>query len=337
MLMMLWKFLIFSLFLIKIAAGARLETSNDDAVLEALRENRNLAILFSKLVDVGRCRKCFQQKLFSAKKGVVECPYEQSLAALSEEFESVLDGFVLKLEGSQLQRIYDIQKKETTLVYLRKGVGVLYDGPDSAEEIYAFFSEHRDPIVKELDDSNFEHLTQASSGSTTGDWLIHFYDNQCIDCNRLTATWETVAAKLKNRMNVARVNRGTKGVLTAKRFKVDQVPEFIFLRLGKYYRYNLKNHDIESFVGFAKTWYHKLTPEKVITPATPFENLVDSAVKALKDLPNVKQMFERNPLPFVVVSTFACLLVLVLLFRKPKAKEAERKPADGKKVTKKEK
>lgn len=31
---------------------------------------------------------------------------------------------------------------------------------------------NRDPIVKELDDTSFEHLTQASTGATTGDWLI---------------------------------------------------------------------------------------------------------------------------------------------------------------------
>lgn len=31
---------------------------------------------------------------------------------------------------------------------------------------------NRDPIVKELNDNNFEQLTQASTGSTTGDWFI---------------------------------------------------------------------------------------------------------------------------------------------------------------------
>lgn len=31
---------------------------------------------------------------------------------------------------------------------------------------------NRDPIVKELNDNSFEHLTQASTGATTGDWFI---------------------------------------------------------------------------------------------------------------------------------------------------------------------
>jgi hypothetical protein len=29
--------------------------------------------------------------------------------------------------------------------------------------------------VVQLDSKNFEHLTQAASGATTGDWLVKFY------------------------------------------------------------------------------------------------------------------------------------------------------------------
>lgn len=200
---------------------------------------------------------------------------------------------------------------------MRKGVGIILpkDIPDTSDDIFDFFNDNRDPIVKELDDSNFEHLTQASTGSTTGDWLIQFYDSQCIDCNRLSATWETVGAKLKTRMNVARVNRGTKGVLTAKRFKVDRVPEFIFLRMGKYYRYNLKKFDVESFVGFASSWYNRVAAEKVTTPATPFETLVEFIVEKLKALPD-------STLPIILaVAAFGLLLSVAFLFKssKPKA------------------
>jgi hypothetical protein len=37
-----------------------------------------------------------------------------------------------------------------------------------------------------LDTSNFEHLTQASTGATTGDWLIKFYGKQSL-CLELPA------------------------------------------------------------------------------------------------------------------------------------------------------
>lgn len=34
------------------------------------------------------------------------------------------------------------------------------------------FTENKAPTVKELTDDTFEHLTQASSGATTGDWFV---------------------------------------------------------------------------------------------------------------------------------------------------------------------
>ena len=39
--------------------------------------------------------------------------------------------------------------------------------------------------VTVLDDKNFEHLTQAGTGATTGDWFIKFYAPWCGHCKRL--------------------------------------------------------------------------------------------------------------------------------------------------------
>lgn len=258
---------------------------------------------------------------------------------VKDELEETLNSQVVKLENSQLVRLYSPQKKEPALVFLRKGVPLLYDGKDSPDEIFNFFSDNREPIVKELDDSSFEHLTQASTGSTTGDWLIFFYTTECIDCNRLQAIWETVGAKLKVRMNVARINKSNRGKETAKRFKVEQTPEIILLRQGKFYRYNLKKYDVESFTGFAQTWFKNIVPEKVQTPATPFELLIDSIVLKLKsyskEIPNFKATLlsyageHTLTLLFAIAGIFIILLILIL-------KKSQKKP-DIKKATKKEK
>lgn len=262
---------------------------------------------------------------------------------MKDEFQDTFsDSRILKVENSQLTRLYNPVKKEPALVFLRNGLPLIYpdNDTDDAETIFNFFSENRDPIVKELDDTNFEHLTQASTGSTTGDWLVQFYDNSCIDCQRLNAIWETVGAKLKIRMNVARVNRATKGIQTAKRFKVESVPEFILIRQGKYYRYNLKKYDIESFTGFAQTWFKSLGAEKIKVPASPFEELVDNVVLKMKDLPRFRDlMFSYiNDYPIPVFSVSFVLLVLLLkkLLRKSESAVPTSESDDKKKEKKTE-
>ncbi|XP_070509255.1 thioredoxin domain-containing protein [Chironomus tepperi] len=306
--------------------SAALNTVSDDTLLDNIREHKYILILFAK-------KNCGQ-----------DCKYEQSVVALKEEFENTFnEAKILKVENSQLVRLYNPIKKEPALVFLRQGVPLIYDenDPDTADDIFNFFSEHRDPIVKELDDTNFEHLTQASTGSTTGDWFVQFYDNSCIDCQRLQAQWETVAAKLKIRMNVARVNRVTKGILTAKRFRVETSPVFILIRQGKFYRYNLKKYDIESFVGFASSWFKSVGAEKVKVPASEFDNLIDGIVSKLKTLPNIKEL-ALNEYPIVFYSAAALIVIFVLLklFKKgPKEVKTETKKEEkqAKKNVKKEK
>lgn len=245
---------------------------------------------------------------------------------MRDELESSLDAKVWKLESSQLQRVYDYQKQDSSLIFIRKGVGLIYpsDEPDTADDIFEFFSDNREPVVKELEDTNFEHLTQASTGSTTGDWFIQFYDSQCLECNRLASVWETVGAKLKRRMNVARVNRATKGVLTSKRFKVEQVPEFILIRSGKFYRYNLKKYDVESFVGFSTSWFNRVAAEKVKTPATPFEDLLDFIVVTLRGFsPNV---ISENPTVVLAIILAVFVILALICCRRNQPFEADTQP-----------
>lgn len=45
-------------------------------------------------------------------------------------------------------------------------------GPADEEHIVQTFIDNKEPNVRELADDNFEHLTQAATGATTGDWFV---------------------------------------------------------------------------------------------------------------------------------------------------------------------
>lgn len=78
---------------------------------------------------------------------------------------------VVKSFNSQLVRLYS-PTKEPAIIFFRHGIPLLYDGPINEDSIFMHFDGNRVPTVKELSDENFEHLTQASTGATTGDWFI---------------------------------------------------------------------------------------------------------------------------------------------------------------------
>lgn len=93
------------------------------------------------------------------------------MANLVDDFKEQLDAVTVKAFNSQLVRLYS-PTKEPALVLFRHGIPLLYEGPVDEDSIIQHFTEFKDPTVRELTDETFEHLTQATSGSTTGDWFV---------------------------------------------------------------------------------------------------------------------------------------------------------------------
>lgn len=96
--------------------------------------------------------------------------YEKELHTIRDDLQE-FPADVLTVANSQMVRLYN-PKKEPSLVFFRHGVPLLYHGQINADEIFQYFERSKSPIVRELTDETFEHLTQASTGSTTGDWFI---------------------------------------------------------------------------------------------------------------------------------------------------------------------
>ncbi|XP_067006132.1 thioredoxin domain-containing protein [Anabrus simplex] len=284
---------------VQCAVSAGLETVNDDELLNLVRSEKYVVVLFTK-------------------KDCEECDlYENELTHLREDLVDDLNAWVVKAHDSQLVRLYK-PTKEPALVYFRHGIPLLYDGPLNDELILHTFNNNKEPAVRELSDDNFEHLTQASSGATTGDWFIMFYSTDCVECQRLQATWEAVGAKLKTRMNVARINKQTTGAVTGRRFGVSQVPSFIYFRQGKMYRYNIPRYDVGSFTAFVTDWYKNARMEIVPVPKSPFDDFTQMVADTLREYPVV----------WKAVSLFFFLVVAVYtVISKLKQKKQEPKKA----------
>ncbi|XP_034665910.1 uncharacterized protein LOC117899762 [Drosophila subobscura] len=227
--------------------GSDLDRVDDTDLIHLLSVEKNVVVLFTKQI----CEGCLE--------------YETAVSAIQNDLKETLGAAVVQAQDSNLVGVYD-PNKEPALVYFRHGIPILYHGDIIEDQIIEFFNDNKEPAVKELSDENFEHLTQASTGATTGDWFIFFYSTDCVFCQRLYAIWESVGGKLRRKFNIARMNRLETGILTATRLGILESPEFIFIRQGKMYRYITKTYRPEDFVKFAETGYLETNSQKVPEP-----------------------------------------------------------------------
>ncbi|KOC70315.1 Thioredoxin domain-containing protein [Habropoda laboriosa] len=263
--------------------SASLETVSDEELINLIKTEKYVVVLFTNK----DCEACDN--------------YENEMIHLREDLVNSLSAWVIKAVDSQLLRLYSANK-EPALVFFRHGMPLLYDGPLNDEEIFIMFTENKEPTVKELTDDTFEHLTQASSGAAAGDWFVMFYSTDCVECVRMIARWEAVGAKLKQKLNVARIDKYTTGASTARRFNVFDAPAFIFFRHGKMYRYQIPKYDINSFVSFAKEWYRNARAEIVPVPQSPFDDLVQMIANFLRENPWVMKLGSMTIGVFIIIS-----------------------------------
>ena len=102
---------------------------------------------------------------------------------------------------------------------------------EKREEVWS-----KDKNLITLNDENFEHDTQATSGSTTGDWFVSFSAPWCDRCKELMPTLEAVAMELMGETNVAIIN-AFREQETSARFQIDHYPTLLFFHDGKYCDY----------------------------------------------------------------------------------------------------
>merc|ERR1719334_677516 len=280
--------------------------------LKLITEERYVVALFCPSAAMERCEE-----------------FEGELTSIREDMIDVMegDGWVVKLVDSPLVEDYAVGKTEQpVIVMFRKGLPVLYDGPANEEIMLDTLVSYKEPGVQELTDSTFEHLTQAATGATTGDWLVMFFTSSCTLCSRLTATMETLACKYKGRMNVARINKETHGEKTGRRFELglEDKPDIILFRQGKMYPYTVAEYDPESLSLFMTEQYAQTESKSIPLPKSPLSDMVQLCLDYLVAYP-------------LLVGTCLCVPVLLLVaFLYLIRSEDEPKPRKSKKKKKEE-
>lgn len=118
--------------------------------------------------------------------------------------------------------------------------------------------------VVSLNDATFEHQTQASTGMTTGSWLLFFKAKRCPHCAKLEPEYRKLAVdeELSEKGFVLATVDIMESPRTANRFMIRGFPYLIFLHKKKLYRYEGKR-DAESIKEFLTNGIHSMEGEEI--------------------------------------------------------------------------
>ncbi len=174
----------------------------------------------------------------------------------------------------------------------------------------------RNYVIK-LNDDNFEHTTQASTGQTTGKWFINFHSPNCGHCQKLAPTWSSLSKELKeveeyidSGILIGSVDVKDNPKLS-KRFEITRLPTLVFFAEGSMFVYppsngRLVDDFVEFIIGGSDTedgaGYKKV--ERMEVPKGP-----SGLLKVVSDLR--RQVYDIEVLKFLLDD-----VEHILLFRK---------------------
>ncbi|CAG0894856.1 unnamed protein product, partial [Darwinula stevensoni] len=203
--------------------------------------------------------------------------YEKALGRIREDIVDSMEAWIAKITDSSHAKHHGVLSTPAIIFY-RKQNPILYDGALNEDEMLEFFITNRESDTKVLTDENFEHLTQASSGATTGDWLLFFHHDGCSACEEVTPTLEAAASRSRHHQNVAKINMKKGGVKTARRFGIYEAPSFLLLHLGRVYRYPFQETSVETLIKFMQKGFDLTQGNPVPLPKSYPEEVWDSVI-----------------------------------------------------------
>jgi len=222
--------------------------------------------------------------------------------------------FAISTNTQIAEKQFNIYGSLPKLCFFRNSFPIIYSGSISnIDNIQEWFGEVRERLTRTLDDKSFEHDTQASTGSTTGDWFILFKKSN--DSRSLLPVWEATSLQYRNRAIFAYVNVDTNPIVQ-KRFHIFNLPTFILFKRGKMYRYENTSWKQTAFIDFIENDYKKVKAEIVPPEASAFSFGFENAVKIIPMYLIV--------IPMICLAAVLLVLVLVSGFTKKKKTTNER-------------
>ncbi|PIK49994.1 putative thioredoxin domain-containing protein, partial [Apostichopus japonicus] len=185
-------------------------------------------------------------------------------------------------------------KRVPSLLYFRYGIPTFFDGVPVAEDIIEWVVDSHEVLTTELHDDTFEHHTQASSGATTGDWMVVFCIKAHADCTILLASLEHVALKLLNKVNAAWIDINHNPELK-ERFHLKKSTEILYFRHGNKYDYHLPDTEFSNLLAFASGAYQHSRADPVEPPKTPFDKVTEQIAEEIKPIENNQELPRDEP------------------------------------------
>jgi thiol-disulfide isomerase/thioredoxin len=171
--------------------------------------------------------------------------------------------------------------------------------------------------VVKLTDDTFEHQTQASTGSTTGSWLILFHVPNCSSCDRLKPTLDELGDDeelYENGIVLGSVDCSTNPNVCL-RFSTTKLPVLMYLHKKRLYRYPLKKeHDeFDNLLILPDTKKLKSFVMKVGDDGEEGETIPDppSAMDVL--MKQITKAYEGSPLAGYAIFGMAGMIMLTIL------------------------
>lgn len=189
--------------------------------------------------------------------------------------------------------------------------------------------------IVSLTDQTFEHQTQASTGMTTGSWLVSFSVPKCQPCEDLKPILENLGRdeEIFERGIVLGSVDCSQSPGICLRFATSKLPVILYLHKKQLYKYPLGTEEFGTTVNDLKSF--------VLNPTVGGEPIPDppSAIEAY--LKPIMLIAENNPLAgyaimgMIAMMGFTVLVLLVALVKGGNSVASEAKKTKTKKASKK--